>query len=199
MGFSAAVVPEISKQEDCFYFILFLCNSWDTLSRQNLLAFTSTRLRSYILYTYHAISILDEVFAVHPDDQHLIRDWRNARALDFFFLPRFPCFGWLDYGLIMLQYHQAPTAAKLMCGHAEDLKDPYESRRMARASRTLYAGTAASQAREVRDVRGRRGKGFGCNGWSFSIPTTMRTSVACWLMQEVECTSKYCNAGYCVR
>ena len=55
----------------------------------------------------------------------------------------------------MLQYHQAPTAANLMCGHAEDLKDPYESRRMARASRTLYAGTAASQAREVRDVRGR--------------------------------------------
>ena len=45
-----------------------------------------------------------------------------------------------------------PTAANLR--HAEDLKDPYESRRMARASRTLYAGTAASQAREVRDVRG---------------------------------------------
>lgn len=36
----------------------------------------------------------------------------------------------------------------------QDLKDPLENRRLARASRSLYAGTAASQAREAQAALG---------------------------------------------
>lgn len=42
-----------------------------------------------------------------------------------------------------------PVPRRTSSPSTSDLKDPYESRRMARASRTLYAGTAASQASEA--------------------------------------------------
>ena len=58
--------------------------------------------------------------------------------------------------LFMVQ-RLCPERALFRASCTEEVKDPCESRRVARASRSLYAGTAASQAREVRAGRGWQG------------------------------------------